>query len=129
MNQNPDSHSVRRIVLPSGRSIEVVRFSAEDGFADGLHTCPECSSTLVQPVQWGETTGGSWVLTLHCPNCDWITEGVFNQEQVDKFEEQLDSGLADMLDDLRRLAHANMTEEIDRFAAALQTDLILPEDF
>ena len=26
MNQNPEHHSVRRIVLPSGTSIEVVRF-------------------------------------------------------------------------------------------------------
>jgi hypothetical protein len=34
-----------------------------------------------------------------------------------------------MLSDLRRLTHANMAEEIERFAAALHTDLILPEDF
>ena len=34
-----------------------------------------------------------------------------------------------MLTDLRRLTQANMTEEIERFAAALNADLILPEDF
>ncbi len=83
----------------------------------------------MQPIEWGETAGGFWELTLHCPNCDWVTEGVFDQDQVDEFEERLDEGLADMLADLRRLTQANMAEEIDRFAAALQTDLILPEDF
>ncbi|HEY5189340.1 MAG TPA: hypothetical protein VII87_09920, partial [Solirubrobacteraceae bacterium] len=66
---------------------------------------------------------------LHCPNCDWVTEGVFDQDQVDAFEEHLDAGLADVLADLRSLTQANMAEEIDRFAAALQCDLILPEDF
>jgi hypothetical protein len=129
MDHKPDTHSVRRIVLPSGRSIEVVRFSLGEAPSDGLHICPDCSSDLVQPVQWGETSGGFWELTLQCPNCDWVTEGVFDQDQVDEFEEHLDEGLADMLNDLRRLTQANMAEEIDRFAAALQTDLILPEDF
>ncbi len=49
------SHSVRRIVLPSGRSIEVVRFTEpEDPGHNGLHVCPLCSSPLVQPVSWSE---------------------------------------------------------------------------
>jgi hypothetical protein len=129
MSHQPDSHPVRRIVLPSGRSIEVIRFGPEIAPGPGLHLCPGCTSDLVQPVQWGETAGGFWELTLHCPNCDWIHEGVFDQDQVDAFEERLDAGLADMLADLRRLTQANMAEEIDRFAAALQSDLILPEDF
>ena len=34
-----------------------------------------------------------------------------------------------MLGDLKRLAHANMTDQIERFIGALQADLILPEDF
>lgn len=129
MSHSPDSHSVRRIVLPSGRAIEVVRFSLDEPTTPGLHACPQCRSELVQPVQWGETAGGFWELRLHCPNCDWVTEGIFDQDQVDEFEERLDEGLAEMLADLRRLTQANMSEEIDRFTAALQTGLILPEDF
>jgi hypothetical protein len=34
-----------------------------------------------------------------------------------------------MLGDLTRLTQANMVEEVERFAAALRTDLLLPEDF
>ena len=128
MNQPSDRHSVRRIVLPSGRSIEVVRFYLDDG-SDGLHVCPECASDLVQPLDWNEAPQGFWELILHCPNCDWLDEGVFDQDQVDALEEKLDDGLTEMLSDLRRLTQSNMAEEIERFAAALQRDLVLPEDF
>ncbi|MGI8714643.1 MAG: hypothetical protein ACR2NR_15995 [Solirubrobacteraceae bacterium] len=129
MNQNPDHHSIRRIVLPSGRSIEVVRFYLGESTTRGLHVCPECDSQLVQPVRWIEAPQGFWELTLNCPNCEWLDEGVFDQDQIDELEENLDEGLTEMLSDLRRLTQSNMTEEIERFATALHADLILPEDF
>jgi hypothetical protein len=129
MDQNPDNRSVRRIVLPSGRSIEVLKLDFDAPPRPGLHLCPECESPLMQPLQWREVQPRSWALTLLCPNCDCLNDGVFAQEQVDRFEEQLDRGLAEMLSDLRRLTQANMSEEIDRFVAGLQADLILPEDF
>ena len=99
MDPSSDRHSIRRIVLPSGRSIEVVRFYLDDG-ADGLHVCPTCGSPLVQPIDWHEGPQGFWELTLHCPNCDWLDEGVFDQDQVDALEETLDQGLTGMLSDL-----------------------------
>jgi hypothetical protein len=130
MSHEPNSKSVRRIVLPSGRTIEVVRPApSQPAPAEGLHVCPECGSHLVQPVEWGEGNSGSWEMTLECPNCHWLTEDMFSRDQVDRFEEQLDEGLADMLSDLRRMTQANMAEDIDRFVRALATDLILPEDF
>jgi hypothetical protein len=129
MDPNPDDHSIRRIVLPSGRSIEVVRFFLDEAGTHALHICPECESPLVQPVDWTEAPRGFWELTLHCPNCEWLDEGVFDQDQVDLLEEKLDEGLTEMLSDLRRLTQSNMTEEIERFATALHADLILPEDF
>jgi hypothetical protein len=124
------NHSVHRIVLPSGRKIEVVRFhEPADGNAGPLHICPDCQSQLVQPVEWAEAGNDNWELLLRCPNCERSTEGVFSQAAVEELEEHLDDGLADMLSDLQRLTKANMAEEIDRFLAALQADLILPEDF
>jgi hypothetical protein len=130
-NQNQHQHSVRRIVLPSGRCIEVVRFheTEEPPVHPGLHVCPHCSSELVQPVSWAEAGDDRWELTLECPNCWWTTDGVFDHDEVHELEERLDDGLADMLGDLKRLTHANMADQIDRFVAALQADLVLPEDF
>ncbi len=123
--------SVRRIVLPSGRAIDVI------GAADridvsarpGLHVCPSCRSELVQPVEWGVTQGQHWKLRLRCPNCGWSRHGSYGHEQVADLEERLDDGIAAILDDLKRLTDANMADEVDRFAAALEADLILPEDF
>jgi hypothetical protein len=123
---------VRRIKLPSGRSIEVVRFSDNDAAADrvrSLHVCPKCDSELVQPVRWSEAAGGAWELVLECPNCAWSESGTFDRRQVEQLEEQLDDGLARMLDDLRRLAQVNMSEDVERFVSALRADLVLPEDF
>jgi hypothetical protein len=130
MKHNPEHHSVRKIVLPSGRSIEVVRFHDRDASAPrGLHVCPQCRSELVQPVNWSEAPENRWELTIECPNCWWHEEGLYDREQVDRLEEKLDDGLAEMLGDLQRLTQANMAEEIDRFADALVKDYILPEDF
>jgi hypothetical protein len=132
MNPNPNQkHSVRRIVLPSGRSIEVVRFDDETGSepTTGLHICPGCESELVQPIEWGEASEESWELTLHCPNCEWTCRGTYSQDQVELLEEELDEGVSAILRDLKRLATANMADEIERFTAALAADLILPEDF
>lgn len=128
--QRQRHHSVRKIVLPSGRSIEVVRFRETDrSLPGGLHVCPECDSELVQPLAWSEAAEDRWELTLECPNCHWRTEGAFTEDQVHELEDKLDEGLADLLGDLRRLAHANMADHVERFVAALQRDLILPEDF
>jgi hypothetical protein len=131
MAEQTPNHSVHHIVLPSGRKIEVIRFhdGAEIGSTGPLHICPECQSDLVQPVTWNEASHDHWELLLRCPNCEWTTEGIYPQAAVEELEERLDDGLAEMLSDLQRLTQANMAEEIDRFLAALEADLILPEDF
>jgi hypothetical protein len=54
---------------------------------------------------------------------------VFNQSEVEELEDRLEEGLSEMLADLHRLAQANMTEEVERFIAALDANGILPEDF
>ena len=124
-------HSVHRIILPSGRKIEVVRFG-QDGVERAyrpLHICWECSAPLVQPLSWTETEDEQWELELVCPNCGWGTSGVYSQAEVEELEDRLEEGLSEMLADLQRLAQANMTEEVERFVAALNADVILPEDF
>ena len=130
MSDKADSHSVRRVVLPSGRAIEVVKFPArEQRSTHGLHMCPQCASELVQPLQCAEAPEDRWELTLDCPNCSWLHQGVYDRDEVDRLEEKLDEGLVQILGDLQRLTHANMADEVDRFVAALQADMILPEDF
>lgn len=95
----------------------------------GMHECPRCESQLVQPVQWFEQGGSNWHVDLRCPECEWWGRGSFNQNEVDRFDEELDRGGNLLVSDLRALTRSNMEDEADRFAAALATDCILPEDF
>ena len=134
-----DGHKVKRVSLPSGKTIEVVYFEPvaqplpeeQTGTtpANDLHVCPECSSKLVYPMHWSEVDRVNWEVTLRCPNCEWDHTGVYDQDTVETFDEELDRGTDDLVDDLKRLIHANMEEEIERFSTALVNDHILPEDF
>lgn len=130
MEKRAHHHSVHRIVLPSGRKIEVVRFQDETRLESRpLHVCLDCRAPLVQPLTWSETGDEHWELELRCPNCGWTTIGIYSQSEVEELEDRLEEGLSEMLADLHRLARANMADEIDRFASALQANVILPEDF
>jgi hypothetical protein len=43
---------------------------------------------------------------------------VYDQDTVERFDEELDRGTDNLVDDLKRLTAANMEEEVERFAAA-----------
>jgi hypothetical protein len=94
-----------------------------------LHVCQECASELVYPTDWAPAEGQKWAVYLRCPECEWRGEGVYAQDAVDRFDEVLDEGSQAVLDDLTKLQHSNMEEDIERFVDALERDLLLPEDF
>jgi hypothetical protein len=152
MSLHDPRHYVRRVVLPSGKTIEVVYFedqqtagagvggtasatpeavrgSSHDETIADLHVCGSCSSTLVYPTEWEEAGATHWEVTLRCPNCEWDGTGIFEQDVVERFDEELDRGTEALVRDLKRLAHANMEDEIERFTTALTEDHIVPEDF
>jgi hypothetical protein len=149
MSLHDPRHYVRRVVLPSGKTIEVVYFEdqeaagaagvggtasatpakSHDETVDDLHVCGSCSSTLVYPTEWEEAGATHWEVTLRCPNCEWAGTGIFEQDVVERFDEELDRGTEALVRDLKRLSHANMEDEIERFTTALTEDHIVPEDF
>ena len=136
------SHYVKKVQLPSGKTIEVVYFKDTANLPDDasslgpavepdqdLHVCPDCASELVYPTAWDEAGPDRWQVELRCPDCETVRQGVYAQATVDAFDEQLDMSTDALMADLRRLTRANMAAEIDSFAAALHSDAILPEDF
>ncbi len=138
----PEGHYVKRVILPSGKTIEVVYFesarieheqpaagSAPSRSGQELHICAECASELVYPTHWDEAGPENWRVSLRCPNCEWVATGVFSQDLVDSFDERLDEGTEQLVSDLKRLMHANMSEDIERFVVALNAEALLPEDF
>jgi hypothetical protein len=137
MSLDPNTHQhVRRIVLPSGKTIEVVYYeehpevplstAARD--VDLSH-CTACGSKLVYPLDWQEAGARDWEVTLRCPECLTVSTGVYDQATVDRFDESLDDGTDALVRDLKRLMRANMEDEVERFASALHAGAILPEDF
>ena len=96
---------------------------------DGLHVCPGCASELVYPTDWAPAEPKSWSVQLRCPDCEWHGGGVYAQELVDRFDEQLDLGTEQLLADLSLLTRANMEEQLERFVTALNAGWIVPEDF
>src|SRR3954471_14256896 len=86
MSLHDPRHYVRRVVLPSGKTIEVVYFEDRPAVAApvaatplhphdesvvDLHVCGGCTSTLVYPTEWEEAGTTHWEVTLRCPNCEW----------------------------------------------------------
>ena len=129
-SHHPDQKQyVRKVTLPSGKTIEVVSFEETAPARTELHICPDCSSDLVYPIDWEEADNSSWKVSLRCPNCEWEATGIFSQDVVDDFDERLDEGTEQVVFDLKQLMHANMSEEIDRFVEALDAEALLPEDF
>jgi hypothetical protein len=143
-------HQLKRIVLPSGKTIEVVYFESLAAEADvaaapapapaqpvkpaertetDLHVCPGCSSELVYPVAWEEADESHWSISLRCPNCEWAEDGVYAQTDCDRFDDELERGTDALTRDYKRLMTANLADEIERFANALEVDAILPMDF
>jgi hypothetical protein len=96
---------------------------------DGLHVCPTCASHLVYPTDWAPAEPKSWNVQLRCPDCEWHGGGVYAQELVDRFDEELDLGTEQLLGDLTLLTRANMEEQVERVVAALTAGWIVPDDF
>jgi hypothetical protein len=131
---------VSTVDLPSGKVLEVVKPDTGAPYTrvrqPDLHdsdrnlcVCEMCASELVEPVEWAAAGPDSWRVALRCPDCEYWTEGVFSQECVDRFDERLDDGTGVLLEDLKRLEQANMSEAVERFVGALEAGAILPEDF
>jgi hypothetical protein len=139
--ENTQEPYVKRVTLPSGKSIEVLYFADQPSGAtqapsqvtptgsDPLHICTDCSSNLVYPTDWQEAGPDHWEVDLRCPNCEWRGSGTFHQDIVESFDDELDRGIDVLLSDYRALVSSNMEDEIDRFAKALEHGAILPADF
>ena len=133
MDSEKDPDIQERLALPASDQVEVVAGeqtqSPPAGAPNQLHICFHCAGELVYPLDWSEEGPRHWRIVLRCPECESRREGVFDQAAVERLDDELDRGSSALLGDLRRMTHANMSEEIEFFARALDADLILPSDF
>ena len=120
----PSSNSEEMDTVQNGRADPERAWSP-----DQLHVCFHCAGELVFPLDWSEEGPRHWRIVLRCPECESRREGVFEQAAVERLEDELDRAAAALLGDLRRVTHANMSDEIEFFIRALDADLIDPGDF
>jgi len=78
---------IKRIVLPSGKTVEIVYYQASDGerpvsdlrdieagaelHVRRLELCGGCGGERVHPTEWNEVEEMRWQLALRCPDCEW----------------------------------------------------------
>ena len=80
-------------------------------------------------MDWHEAEGDAWELELRCPSCEWTHRDVYDQDTVERFDAILNDATDELIGTLEEVSRDNMREEIERFVAALDADLILPFDF
>jgi hypothetical protein len=124
---------------PSSRQIDLVNGQGPGGeerrtpdgasSPDRLHVCFHCAGELAYPLDWTEEGPWQWRIVLRCPECESRREGVFEQAVVERLDDELDRASGALLGDLKRMTHANMSEEVEFFVRALAADLIVPSDF
>jgi hypothetical protein len=116
---------------PPGEGVDLVYGPRGEDTAgpEQLHICFHCSGELAYPLDWSEEGPQHWRILLRCPECESRREGVFEQGAVERLDDELDRGSSALLGDLRRMTHANMSEEIEFFVRALEADVVTPSDF
>lgn len=146
MMRHQTDTSVRQVLLPSGRTIEIVyldgRASAisapqpaarpDTSLAEVAHdlmACGNCGCGFVQPVDWQEASGKHWRVTLRCPNCEQSGTVVVEDEVVDHYDIALERGAAQLARTLHELVEQNIEVEARRLRHALDGGHLLPEDF
>jgi len=128
--QPPSGMSPKRpIDKPIDRPGAVGRAAPGASSPDRLHVCFHCAGELAYPLDWCEEGLRHWRIVLRCPECESRREGVFEQAVVELLDDELDRASSALLGDLRRMTHANMSDEVEFFIRALEADLIVPSDF
>lgn len=130
---NRGTQRTTKVVLPSGKTIDVVSFDSGEGRELSrdldLEICTACGSHLVYPVSWSAIESDYWKIELRCPECEHRWSGTYHDRDAQRFDAKLDAATETIVADLRRMVRAEMEDSVERFVTALDAGAILPEDF
>jgi hypothetical protein len=94
-----------------------------------LGVCERCKSDFVNPVSWHELGEMDWWVRLRCGECGFVREVEVTNQEVQRFEQELDRGVKQIAAEFARLDRKRMIADSHTLAAALERDLIDPGDF
>jgi uncharacterized Zn finger protein len=93
-----------------------------------LVVCHRCSADFVVPVSWHELGETDWWIRLRCGECGFVREDAVSNEAAERFDAELDRGMAKIASRLAGLNRARTIAETDALTAFAR-DLIDPGDF
>jgi hypothetical protein len=80
-------------------------------------------------MDWVEVEDMRWKLSVRCPDCEWESTEVYEQPEVERYDDLLNDSTDRMIEELDRITRENMAEMVERFRYALDNDGITPFDF
>jgi DNA-directed RNA polymerase subunit RPC12/RpoP len=136
---------IKRIVLPSGKTVEIVYYqtTGSDPVISDVHEieagaelhvrqielCTRCGGDQVHPTDWNEVEELRWQLALRCPDCEYRHVETYDAAEVERYDDVLNDATDRLIEELDRVTRENMSDAIDRFRSALESDGIMPFDF
>jgi hypothetical protein len=94
-----------------------------------LADCPACGADFVHPLEWHPEDEDSWWMLLRCGACHARREAIVSNLDASQFDRELDIVEASIRREADLLSQEQLAEEAERFARALELDLIDAEDF
>jgi hypothetical protein len=107
---------LRRLAGATNRSVRLV-------------DCPRCGWDFVNPVAWEERGETHWWIRLRCGECAYVRELEVTNREAQRFDRDLNRGVASITAAVDRLERARMGVIADALTVALERDLIGPTDF
>ena len=107
----------------------------EDTLASGLRAallqiCAECDRPFVVPRSIVDILDADrYLVELGCSNCGHTSLAQHYDEELEALDFELQASADQIREALELISLVDELEQIDRFAAALGADHILPEDF
>ena len=95
----------------------------------GEFSCEECSSPLIQPLEWTRTGHEEWTVLVRCPECFQIRALNVTQNQAHQFQNMLDEAAHSLQETAEMLDRQVFKESCESFSRALRSDQICPMDF
>ena len=97
--------------------------------ARDLTICSDCDGHFVHPLRWSAVGREHWRIELRCPDCEARGTVVEHQTVVDRFDDLLEQGAADLARDLHALVQLAIDAEVEQLHVSLASGLLRPEDF
>ena len=101
-----------------------------------LRICSQCDCRLCFESAAEPLTPDSWLVVVQCPNCWYAWRRTVSDIELELFENALDDDIRVIEVAVEQLAWANamaeadlIDQEVSRFAAALESNAIVPMDF